>query len=392
MEKTPEAKTGTDAGTTLVNPSHVSPNAETPPVASDSPPAPDSHQEGLPDEDIIAEIHALSCSKTAELKSKFTRLDRLIGDSHWLSVGSYKESILRNQLRETVPGRFTVGTGFTFSVRRDQPNGNAHGGISKQTDILIWDSSEHAPLFRDGDFVVIPSHACRAAVEVKGNLNHAALTEGLANLDAVVLSMANLYDIRRTGLYLALFAYELDDEVKFPKTILNALHKLYASEPDWRQKWSRSPDPHSNSERLPWIDAIVVRGHGVISLVFYDVNGVRTPAYVTRRPFNPAALDDTYGFMERGILASLRVLQHSTGLGGYGVNVAGEINRRGFGPPQNEETMLVGIAPRDVKKLGTETDPTTIKRLLYKPRKTRAKETKPRKSRAKKAKPRKPRA
>ena len=51
-----------------------------------------------------------------ELQAKKKRLDEIIGDSHWLSVGTYKENILRNMLRNRLPARFEIGSGFVLST------------------------------------------------------------------------------------------------------------------------------------------------------------------------------------------------------------------------------------------------------------------------------------
>ena len=124
-------------------------------------------------------IKDLSATYTSELQSKMARLDGLIGAKHWYSVGSYKEALIREQIGTKVPRQFEVGTGFVLSV-----TGRGRV-ISKQIDVLVWDSQRHSPIFRDGDFVVIPPEACRAAIEVKGSLGATELKEGLDNLDSL---------------------------------------------------------------------------------------------------------------------------------------------------------------------------------------------------------------
>lgn len=42
-------------------------------------------------------------SYSNELKSRMKRLDTLIGHDHWLSVGNYKESILRQLVANVIP-------------------------------------------------------------------------------------------------------------------------------------------------------------------------------------------------------------------------------------------------------------------------------------------------
>jgi hypothetical protein len=43
-------------------------------------------------------------SSNKELSSTVKRLDKLIGDNHWLSVGMYKETLLKNHCKELSPG------------------------------------------------------------------------------------------------------------------------------------------------------------------------------------------------------------------------------------------------------------------------------------------------
>ncbi|WP_206755122.1 DUF6602 domain-containing protein, partial [Leptolyngbya sp. FACHB-711] len=84
-------------------------------------------------------------SYNAELLSKVSRLDELIGRDHWLSVGNYKESILRSLISNILPRKYEVSTGFILASNRK-------GEIlkSRQIDIIIWDSANYAPIFRDG--------------------------------------------------------------------------------------------------------------------------------------------------------------------------------------------------------------------------------------------------
>ena len=48
---------------------------------------------------------------------------------------------------------------------------NNNGEISKQCDILIYDSQSYAPLYRVNDIVVVPSDSVIAVIEVKTTIN-----------------------------------------------------------------------------------------------------------------------------------------------------------------------------------------------------------------------------
>ena len=82
--------------------------------------------------------------------------------SHAPSIGNANEAILRDFLSGIVPRRYEVGQGFAYHSRDK---------VSGQCDILIYDRLDYAPLFRAGNFVVIPPEAVRIIIQVKTELN-----------------------------------------------------------------------------------------------------------------------------------------------------------------------------------------------------------------------------
>lgn len=160
-------------------------------------------------------------SYNAELLSKVSRLDELIGRDHWLSVGNHKESILRSLISNILPRKYEVSTGFILDSDRE-------GKLlkSKQIDIIIWDSSHYAPIFRDGDFVIIPPEACSAVVEVKGKLTSKELQSGLLNIDSLIKFCLTAYPIHN---YIRkyIFAYDIAKTFKFPDKLWQAVANSY---------------------------------------------------------------------------------------------------------------------------------------------------------------------
>ncbi|MER8918269.1 hypothetical protein NKI32_31395 [Mesorhizobium sp. M0761] len=154
-----------------------------------------------------------------ELLIKSRRVDLLI--QHTGTVGSYREEMLRALLRQIVPRRYEVSTGFIEYCPR-------------QLDILVWDAAEFVPLFREGDVVVVPRAAVRGVIEVKTTLNTNALDE----------AMEILWDTFRTSqtavpVFKGIFAYEAD----------------YASDAavaDRMRHFYRSTDPDKIREREHW--------------------------------------------------------------------------------------------------------------------------------------------
>lgn len=78
--------------------------------------------------------------------------------NHNPTIGLLTEEIIRQFLKDHLPKSACVEQGFIM-----KPNGE----ISKQCDILIYDSFNYAPYYRINDVVIIPSHAVIAIIEVK---------------------------------------------------------------------------------------------------------------------------------------------------------------------------------------------------------------------------------
>jgi len=109
------------------------------------------------------------------------RLDFLIGRAHWLSVGNYKEELLRSLLKQLLPKKYEVSTGFILAL-----DDNGKEIKSKQQDIIIWNSYEYAAIFRDGDFVIVPPEACKAVIEVKSTLTSQTMKKAMFASDCIV--------------------------------------------------------------------------------------------------------------------------------------------------------------------------------------------------------------
>ncbi|MFM5617567.1 DUF6602 domain-containing protein [Aeromonas veronii] len=105
-----------------------------------------------------------------ELSTLSDRVKNII--NHGPTVGTYRENILRDLLKKNLPERYHTATGFIF-------------GLEKQIDILIYDRIDYAPIFREGDLVIVPPESVRAAIEVKTNLTSDTLESALDLLHAV---------------------------------------------------------------------------------------------------------------------------------------------------------------------------------------------------------------
>lgn len=156
-----------------------------------------------------------------ELRSKVNRLDNIIGRDHWLSVGNYKESLIRSFLRSVLPKRYEISTGFVLSK-------HYKGDIikSKQIDIIIWDSENYSPIFRDGEFVIIPPEACKIVIEVKGKLKLSDISYTLNCFDRLNYFWGVEYN-QGFNISRFIFAFDLDSRVSFPDSVLKKCAKTY---------------------------------------------------------------------------------------------------------------------------------------------------------------------
>src|SRR5437868_6516479 len=82
--------------------------------------------------------------------------------SHPGTRGTLAENLLREAIREFLPQRWAVGTGFVM---------DEDGSRSNQVDLLIYDQLTMSPIYRDGDLVILSSGTAHVAVEVKSSLD-----------------------------------------------------------------------------------------------------------------------------------------------------------------------------------------------------------------------------
>jgi hypothetical protein len=142
-----------------------------------------------------------------EIISKSERIELLI--QHNTTKGNYREELLRGILRKYLPKKYEIATGFIE-------------GCERQCDILIYDSQNFSPLFREGDLVVLPEKAVRAVIEVKSTMDSNQLSEAL-DLLAEVARHRNT----PAPIFKGIFAFK-KDMVK-EKTIADSIAEFYHS-------------------------------------------------------------------------------------------------------------------------------------------------------------------
>lgn len=154
-----------------------------------------------------------------ELEAQVNRLDEIIGRDHWLSVGEYKEKLIKSAIRKILPRKYSVSSGFIIGNNGDLIK-------SKQIDIIIWDSTNYSPLFIEDDFVIITPESCKIVIEIKGNLKKDCLNKTLKDFDLISrfnsIKLSNGFRIKKY-----LFAYDIDQSFKYHSSIFQSLKEFY---------------------------------------------------------------------------------------------------------------------------------------------------------------------
>ncbi len=96
-----------------------------------------------------------------ELLNKLNQTRQFV-KKHNPTIGLLTEEILRSFLKKYLPNSISVEQGFIISQ---------NGKMSKQCDILIYDSNNYAPFYRINDIVIVPSESVIAVIEVKTSIN-----------------------------------------------------------------------------------------------------------------------------------------------------------------------------------------------------------------------------
>jgi hypothetical protein len=91
---------------------------------------------------------------------------------HHPTIGSWRELLFRENLKQFVPNEFTVATGFIVSENKK---------CSRQQDVIIYNSNKYAAIFKEGDLVVVPSKAVVSSIEVKSTLTVEGLKSAIEN-------------------------------------------------------------------------------------------------------------------------------------------------------------------------------------------------------------------
>lgn len=135
--------------------------------------------------------------------------------------GRLNEHIVVDLLKQILPSKYSVGTGFIT---------NTHGDLSPQCDIIIYDGFHNRPLFGDKAVNIYPIECVYAFVEVKTTLTTENLRESL-NAILAIRTMAKKGKYYKSqelvwqnaeGKLLGLYAKAVSENVLAPRSFIVA--------------------------------------------------------------------------------------------------------------------------------------------------------------------------
>jgi hypothetical protein len=196
---------------------------------------------------------------------------------HPTSLGSFRESRLRQFLREFTPSQLTVDTGFV-SVWEPH-SGRITDSQSRQIDCLVFDAQTVRPLLQTDDYAIISPEALYAAIEVKSSLTFFRQSSGTKTVSpdyplgggyqdsyrwagTMVEALKNIASLAKVtgeksyGTFQGVFAYNIEFD-------WNALYHAFDNNEIQRQL------SISHVDQLP--AAICVPGELIITFSPYDI-------------------------------------------------------------------------------------------------------------------------
>ncbi|MGB7374453.1 DUF6602 domain-containing protein [Pontixanthobacter sp.] len=212
---------------------------------------------------------------TNELMARSRRIDLLVG--HAGTVGSYREELLLGLLHQLLPRRYEATTGFIE-------------GCPRQLDIIIWDTENYTPLFREQNFVVVPLASVRAVVEVKTTLSNGALRKGMEILWDTFRNRPTILPI-----FKGIFAFE--EGLKGSDKVASVMRSFYGSTD------GTGLIPHEHAYYWSGINAVCVPGHCLVRERYSCAAADKFPQPILTGVDDPIG-DDAYSALFLGVLLS----------------------------------------------------------------------------------------
>jgi len=149
-----------------------------------------------------------------ELDTLKNRVRNLIGKAHWGEEGRYKEEVLKSILRSRLPTNLSVGTGFIMNQLTPSIN-----DISKQIDIIVYENNR-APVFNEGDFVIVTQTSVKAIIEVKSKIKSSrtyknGLHKVIQNFNSIV-RFPQISRIDENRIFRGVISYDYEGQINSP--------------------------------------------------------------------------------------------------------------------------------------------------------------------------------
>lgn len=152
-----------------------------------------------------------------EFKTQEKRVRQLIDAANWAEEGRYKEILVMNYLKKTIPKQFAVGTGFVKNGKE----------ITKQIDIIVYDNF-FSPFFSEGDFVVVDAISVCAIIEVKSSIKSSEIKgyieKANKNGETIFKDCSDVASINRAKLFFnGIFSYNMENSFNSHKDNIQQL-------------------------------------------------------------------------------------------------------------------------------------------------------------------------
>lgn len=258
-------------------------------------------------------IQSTLAQQTRELSEMAQTLSSWLDGVHYPSEGGYFEYVIRSYLRRRLPKRLEVSTGFISIIQYETlSNGNLEikRKVSRQFDIIVWDSSNFPPLFYADGLVVVMPESVKAIIEVTTNLNPSKMKEDLDKLD----DLHEIYSRERSKFkpYISMVALA---SKTIMKDLLKVLEKFYIFDSKIpvihrymlargiMDTWTVEPDNPRKFLLSGFIDSVCVLNQGFIrgstETLRLESSWNRIARYYAYSSKN--SIDASFGLLERDL-------------------------------------------------------------------------------------------
>lgn len=256
------------------------------------------------------DIQESIAQQTNELREMYKTLSFWLTGVHYPSEGGYLEYVVRSYLRRRIPKRFDISTGFISTIKNKVSESGIQSitrKVSRQFDIIIWDSAAFPPLFRADDFVIVVPESVRVIIEITKSLTKPKMEQDLEKFD----DLNSFYSGERQKFspFTAILAFS--SKLSVQKALQN-LEKFYLFDSNYPIPFRYKIARNKKLEVRPcsmsgFIDSICILDQGLIEgeldSLFLDSGRKRCVRYISYE--NEPNLDTAFGLFERQVVLYL---------------------------------------------------------------------------------------